>query len=102
MIRRPPRSTLFPYTTLFRSLAQHQVGLLRGLRGAGTVVRCVGVELIAPRDGGAVGLGRRSTHPNYSHVRQSHALLCLDHKPDTCAALVNPMPLASALEAQPP
>src|SRR5256885_13030862 len=35
MIRRPPRSTLFPYTTLFRSLARRQVGGQRDLVGGG-------------------------------------------------------------------
>src|SRR5258706_7554051 len=34
MIRRPPRSTLFPYTTLFRSLVEERPGLDRGLGGA--------------------------------------------------------------------
>src|SRR2546426_7262839 len=37
MIRRPPRSTLFPYTTLFRSRASHEVGLQPKIMGGGMV-----------------------------------------------------------------
>src|ERR1043166_10077280 len=56
MIRRPPRSTLFPYTTLFRSVAGCAFG------GAGDV-QGVGVE---------VGVGdRKSTRLNSSHVSES-------------------------------
>src|SRR2546429_5999860 len=39
MIRRPPRSTLFPYTTLFRSLAYHDVGCGERALGIGLVAR---------------------------------------------------------------
>src|SRR3989442_11807597 len=75
MIRRPPRSTLFPYTTLFRSgecrgteIDQHQQ------RGEGGVVR----------DGARRTLGshrdRKSTRLNSSHVRISYAVFCLKKK----------------------
>src|SRR5260221_7302262 len=74
MIRRPPRSTLFPYTTLFRSPA-YQVGLSRG-RGP------------LPRDyGHASGRGRgnqardrKSTRLNSSHTVISYAVFCLKKK----------------------
>src|SRR3712207_8646361 len=49
MIRRPPRSTLFPYTTLFRAAGRHPVGDGDAARSA----------LPAPRNGGAVGRSSR-------------------------------------------
>src|SRR3989442_7804987 len=67
MIRRPPRSTLFPYTTLFRS---H-----RRLR------RAVDGQLVGwgrPRNRG----DRKSTRLNSSHVRISYAVFCLKRKSD--------------------
>src|SRR3989442_7230855 len=80
MIRRPPRSTLFPYTTLFRS-ALSQVPLFDG---------CSARELgfIASRtDEVPVGAGRvltkqdrKSTRLNSSHVRISYAVFCLKKK----------------------
>src|SRR2546430_10049824 len=67
MIRRPPRSTLFPYTTLFRSLAiQH-----RAPAGAARVRP----RAHRPRAG---GLGdRKSTRLNSSHSQISYAVFCL-------------------------
>src|SRR2546426_5954653 len=68
MIRRPPRSTLFPYTTLFRSEA-----------GAyGRPSTC-----IAPRSGRtapATMLDRKSTRLNSSHLVISYAVFCLKKK----------------------
>src|SRR5256885_12363542 len=62
MIRRPPRSTLFPYTTLFRSLHQHAahaaVAQLRG-QGAG---RLPHRQLVLPQPGEAVEEGVRGVH----------------------------------------
>src|SRR3989442_7351490 len=64
MIRRPPRSTLFPYTTLFRS-----VHTIPGLRDrASAVSRACGC--FARSD-------RKSTRLNSSHVRISYAVFCL-------------------------
>src|SRR2546427_6077507 len=66
MIRRPPRSTLFPYTTLFRS---------RGLDG-----RAHG-RVEAHRGFREVGLGdRKSTRLNSSHSQISYAVFCLKKK----------------------
>src|SRR5258707_1785832 len=64
MIRRPPRSTLFPYTTLFRSAVVGQ----RALRGRDRerVVRVV-------REGAAVGGRHVLRHPNSRRVNSSHA-----------------------------
>src|SRR3989442_9786533 len=86
MIRRPPRSTLFPYTTLFRSRGhEHEVVLLVVEADAGAVV---GV-----REGGAgeqhrqQDEDRKSTRLNSSHVRISYAVFCLKKKrsPSLCS-----------------
>src|SRR5256885_9441903 len=77
MIRRPPRSTLFPYTTLFRSR-----GAIRGrarsraARGPGTRSRS------ARRGSGTPGPGtdRKSTRLNSSHLVISYAVFCLKKK----------------------
>src|SRR3712207_8646733 len=80
MIRRPPRSTLFPYTTLFRS-RRHRPGH----RAADVVVVA---ERLHERDdpGRAVDLGedrhgdRKSTRLNSSHANISYAVFCLKKK----------------------
>src|SRR4051812_49939180 len=78
MIRRPPRSTLFPYTTLFRS------------RGPGDHPESVAAEPDAapgpgPRDGHLrravrAGRDRKSTRLNSSHMSISYAVFCLKKK----------------------
>src|SRR5256885_11014937 len=69
MIRRPPRSTLFPYTTLFRSLAMR-----RPDRGPTWHRKCrEGVRSGAPVD-------RKSTRLNSSHLVISYAVFCLKKK----------------------
>src|SRR5690242_21531396 len=69
MIRRPPRSTLFPYTTLFRSVPGQRDG--RAMAGG-------------PQDGGGVrppgGQDRKSTRLNSSHMSISYAVFCLKKK----------------------
>src|SRR5258708_26571153 len=81
MIRRPPRSTLFPYTTLFRSGLErvHEVGVLRahGLTPAqvwGLITSETGLI------GLAAGLDRKSTRLNSSHQIISYAVFCLKKK----------------------
>src|SRR3712207_8430880 len=88
MIRRPPRSTLFPYTTLFRS---------RGGRGTGTSgpTRSGGCLLLGPfclllsvgdgtvqqrLEGSFVQEDRKSTRLNSSHANISYAVFCLKKK----------------------
>src|SRR2546427_6266042 len=74
MIRRPPRSTLFPYTTLFRSLvvADLPVGFLYIL-----AISSLGVN-------GVVLAGdRKSTRLNSSHSQISYAVFCLKKKKKT-------------------
>src|SRR2546430_3969679 len=86
MIRRPPRSTLFPYTTLFRS--RHRRAIARAsdpagfnesrteldvLRSQGPGYRGDPTRLLAPRD-------RKSTRLNSSHSQISYAVFCLKKK----------------------
>src|SRR3989442_11818281 len=76
MIRRPPRSTLFPYTTLFRSLADYFRRLEQRSRPAinlGTFVGAGGIRNYVIGD-------RKSTRLNSSHVRISYAVFCLKKK----------------------
>src|SRR5437899_6928492 len=67
MLRRPPRSTLFPYTTLFRSdaftLVTYQIGAFKALCAA------AGTEI-----------DRKSTRLNSSHLGISYAVFCLKKK----------------------
>src|SRR3712207_8232886 len=83
MIRRPPRSTLFPYTTLFRSLGQGQSSHLRdtlprqhGQKGAPRLRRALHERGRHP-EGGA---DRKSTRLNSSHANISYAVFCLKKK----------------------
>src|SRR5260221_5743385 len=71
MIRRPPRSTLFPYTTLFRS----------GLVGfyVYDVTDLKAPKLLTSITGGA-GIDRKSTRLNSSHTVISYAVFCLKKK----------------------
>src|SRR3712207_7064320 len=95
MIRRPPRSTLFPYTTLFRSEARPTtlvVGLQALLRPLAGLVPWIGnpapVSLV---DGRKIDVGqkrrddaplrdRKSTRLNSSHANISYAVFCLKKK----------------------
>src|SRR3712207_7185572 len=92
MIRRPPRSTLFPYTTLFRSVAGLVVGLLGHalvlaggdrplvtVLGAGAVAVAAAFVLLrdVTGDGQVVIEDRKSTRLNSSHANISYAVFCL-------------------------
>src|SRR3712207_8767611 len=82
MIRRPPRSTLFPYTTLFRSRLRGHAGALahRGDLGPPAAPPRPGEVLPpAPRRGDAAG-DRKSTRLNSSHANISYAVFCLKKK----------------------
>src|SRR3712207_8405828 len=87
MIRRPPRSTLCPYTTLFRSGGHHEVGgplpqvrrdLLLGQR------RQLEPPVLGEREvvvePAVDGLDRKSTRLNSSHANISYAVFCLNKK----------------------
>src|SRR5690554_7101516 len=75
MLRRPPRSTLFPYTTLFRSQARHFIsGFDRpNIQYRITPKTNANKQLLDVRD-------RKSTRLNSSHVRISYAVFCLKKK----------------------
>src|SRR5574339_943556 len=66
MIRRPPRSTLFPYTTLFRSITSEPARILGAASGR--------IEAGAPAE------DRKSTRLNSSHQATSYAVFCLKKK----------------------
>src|SRR2546427_6759825 len=87
MIRRPPRSTLFPYTTLFRSLymcaeniAQRRVNQMR----PSVIANDARAALRVCHHGDAVAhaqrLDRKSTRLNSSHSQISYAVFCLKKK----------------------
>src|SRR3712207_7407615 len=101
MIRRPPRSTLFPYTTLFRSpqgvrledgvAVDHHQQVVPGVRDAGVErSRLAAVGLahdahpgqreVLDDPGGPVGRDRKSTRLNSSHANISYAVFCLKKK----------------------
>src|SRR3712207_7755671 len=89
MIRRPPRSTLFPYTTLFRSERDEQViGYAMVSLAGGPPSWDVGeataeIETLTVIDGergAGVGKDRKSTRLNSSHANISYAVFCLKKK----------------------
>src|SRR3989454_2874511 len=85
MIRRPPRSTLFPYTTLFRSgggVRRRDLVVLGGDVGSGKSALALGIALrVAQQEGGVgVALDRKSTRLNSSHLVISYAVFCLKKK----------------------
>src|SRR2546428_9267580 len=95
MIRRPPRSTLFPYTTLFRSAAGRFFPML--VTAAGTLAPArvlvlgagvAGLQAIdtAPRRR-AVAIDRKSTRLNSSHDQISYAVFCLKKKKETISTI---------------
>src|SRR2546429_2475789 len=88
MIRRPPRSTLFPYTTLFRSVRRRA---RRTLISAPFVDRRPGISLgSAPRGRrGRACSDRKSTRLNSSHGYISYAVFCLKKK-NTNASTLSP------------
>src|SRR5690348_17470715 len=80
MIRRPPRSTLFPYTTLFRSLG-HRGDRTRDLGGRPQQVVDQAVDRTFHVFPGAAAAGdRKSTRLNSSHPSISYAVFCLKKK----------------------
>src|SRR5438034_2823646 len=81
MLRRPPRSTLFPYTTLFRSYERALLVAGDGRRHAG-LVHLVHLEeaVFHLLDGGLRRQDRKSTRLNSSHTVISYAVFCLKKK----------------------
>src|SRR2546422_5239628 len=95
MIRRPPRSTLFPYTTLFRSIREHTLlerplGALLALYGERILLGSA--DLVALRHD-LCRLDRKSTRLNSSHGYISYAVFCLKKKKKP--RHMNPHPILS-------
>src|SRR2546428_4892194 len=96
MIRRPPRSTLFPYTTLFRSIehalveighrggdggarvVEHRIGIMR-IRGARIGIVRGDCRIVGTADEPTLA-DRKSTRLNSSHDQISYAVFCLKTK----------------------
>src|SRR5256885_7595588 len=79
MIRRPPRSTLFPYTTLFRSVAVACYGPPSRGRVLQKLVQLHAAHL-SRRFAAGAGVDRKSTRLNSSHLVISYAVFCLKKK----------------------
>src|SRR3712207_8368872 len=93
MIRRPPRSTLFPYTTLFRSLAfplMPDPGVSRRPAPPRAASRCP-----RTRPTGRPSIDRKSTRLNSSHANISYAVFCLKKKKKTHQQSATPSELHS-------
>src|SRR3712207_8921175 len=97
MIRRPPRSTLFPYTTLFRSTGRSGGAEPGARRGDDPRQICAGATWIRVDLGyGAAGArpaamacgDRKSTRLNSSHANISYAVFCLKKKNQTSLLLI--------------
>src|SRR3989442_10680216 len=84
MIRRPPRSTLFPYTTLFRSRRSSSHGDPHEREPAREPAGVRGSSGPGPR------IDRKSTRLNSSHVRISYAVFCLKKKKKTAIKTLHP------------
>src|SRR3712207_7092647 len=80
MIRRPPRSTLFPYTTLFRSfVASVLVKEKFGIQDE-EVLEAIRYHTVGKAGMSLVGKDRKSTRLNSSHANISYAVFCLKKK----------------------
>src|SRR3989442_5641056 len=86
MIRRPPRSTLFPYTTLFRSIERIWPETLR------TFEALRAGSLTLPERFEGAQRDRKSTRLNSSHVRISYAVFCLKKKKKSDHCVYHPRP----------
>src|SRR2546426_7351776 len=94
MIRRPPRSTLFPYTTLFRSAMQERLAKVQAEVATKTVHASAGGGMVTVVANGAMEIvsvkidpevlkaseDRKSTRLNSSHLVISYAVFCLKKK----------------------
>src|SRR3712207_8373848 len=84
MIRRPPRSTLFPYTTLFRSLRgvvdEQSAGHAEDRDAVGDHRSGLPSDVVGQRAGDDHAGDRKSTRLNSSHANISYAVFCLKKK----------------------
>src|SRR2546426_2015929 len=102
MIRRPPRSTLFPYTTLFRSVPAEPIHLNADpTRLAQAIANLLNnaakytpqgghIRLDAERRGDQAVVDRKSTRLNSSHLVISYAVFCLKKKNNTLSTNSSP------------
>src|SRR2546430_9028444 len=94
MIRRPPRSTLFPYTTLFRSPHRPEPAEPRVVHGHAADIAelhlAIGLQLLAHGD-------RKSTRLNSSHSQISYAVFCLKKKKICYSAIAFAMKSTTAV-----
>src|SRR2546430_5152628 len=118
MIRRPPRSTLFPYTTLFRSLFSLVLGVLAGgyiadrlhrIFAYGRIIAVAAAFLLAAPflllaiQSDEKSIDRKSTRLNSSHSQISYAVFCLKKKTTTFTSprrLSSPLRPARELSAE--
>src|SRR2546430_4137762 len=93
MIRRPPRSTLFPYTTLFRSMGENDGGADYPKRAESQQIMLDFFD--EPKDSprrkreGVYESDRKSTRLNSSHSQISYAVFCLKKKKNNKTALLH-------------
>src|SRR2546430_6797259 len=81
MIRRPPRSTLFPYTTLFRSVRVREAQVALAVRAEGRAGQRGHSGVVQETFGDLCGRAdRKSTRLNSSHSQISYAVFCLKKK----------------------
>src|SRR3712207_8228249 len=98
MIRRPPRSTLLPYTTLFRSIDLLVAPQLTDIAGPRVHIRPIeGLPLLHVEEPTLSGLDRKSTRLNSSHASTSYAVFCLNKKLVTCKSCARPATFVSTL-----
>src|SRR5689334_23793577 len=97
MLRRPPRSTLFPYTTLFRSSAT-QVLILAAMEPFFAAAVSIPLGILTDKFGGRtvftlllLSLDRKSTRLNSSHSSISYAVFCLKKKKQNQQQATNPL-----------
>src|SRR5687768_2379974 len=86
MIPRPPRSTLFPYTTLFRSISYHPSGMVNVVTHGNGVIDTQSVDSRVPSRPESIAttniqeIDRKSTRLNSSHGYISYAVFCVKKK----------------------
>src|SRR2546428_2049738 len=91
MIRRPPRSTLFPYTTLFRSTDTERTAVCQWAEATRKAQAATPESPATSGDPewplGLCAVDRKSTRLNSSHDQISYAVFCLNKKRDRCPSL---------------
>src|SRR5256885_9796336 len=102
MIRRPPRSTLFPYTTLFRSGGHDSVCHSTREFVRGDVHTNTAESSFALVKRGIMGIDRKSTRLNSSHLVISYAVFCLKKKNNSSLELTRTPDRATPSVCQPP